>query len=131
MLSLIDDAIDVADTAVKQADAAERAVAAPEVSIVKVAREQCKSAARALINTGAFRDYREADLVDALETAGPAECLRFMEKLAAMAVFPLDIGNDVHGTLVEKPDKRQRSGSDSDTMTSRWKRALEEVDAEG
>lgn len=126
MLSVLDDAIDLAETAVKSAELAQRR---PEpVTLVKVASVRCAAVAKELMKTGAFQDNTGKDLAKSLEQAGPAELLEFLEKLASRAVFPLYVdlfGKD--GDLVDKPATTRTEAGSSESRTDLWERCCTEA----
>jgi hypothetical protein len=126
LVGVLDEAIELADCAVKAAEAAERK---PEtVTLVKVAASRYHNTAVELIKTGTFRGMTAASLAKTLENAGPAEFLELMEKLASRAVFPFDAETALGGDLVEKSGKTRvdntRLPSESDTDL--WVRCMEE-----
>ncbi len=116
-VGIVDEAIDIAECALKEAAAARQAAPAGEsITLVKVASDRYRNAARELIRTGTFRDHNVESLSKALENAGSAEYLDIMEKLASRAVFPLDAGMELGGDLVEK-SADNRAGDTSKTLS--------------
>ena len=127
LVGVIDEAIDLADCAVKAAEAASTPPGREVVTLVKVATQRYASAAAALHKTGAFREYTQEGLAKSLETAGPTGLLEFMEKLASKAVFPLDADMELRGDLVEKSGKATLEGAQTnESKTDLWVRCCEE-----
>lgn len=126
MLGVIDDAIDLADSAVKSAELAQNRDAEP-VTLVKVAAERYQSAAAELMKTGAFRDYSRDSLAKSLESAGPAGLLGFLEKLASRAVFPLDVDFGSDGDLVDKSATNRMDARPAENKTDLWERCCQEA----
>lgn len=126
MVSMIDEAVDLADCAVK---AAEAATTQPEsVTLVKVASSRYHNTAVELIKTGTFRGQTATSLAKTLENAGPAEFLELMEKLASAAVFPLDADEVLRGDLVEKPsNNRSEDVPRVESKTDLWARCCDEA----
>lgn len=113
LLGIFDEAINLAEDAVKAAES--RRVETPKVTLVKVASSRAKTAAAALLPTGAFAEHNAASLSQAIEDAGPTEFLDMLEKLASSAIFPVDAASllaDPAGDLVEKPASTGGDGSD-------------------
>jgi hypothetical protein len=126
LVGVIDEAIGLADCAVKAAEAAKTHT--PElVTLVKVAASRYHNTAVELIKTGTFRGYTASSLAKTLENAGPAEFLELMEKLASKAVFSFDAEMALSGDLVEKSGKVQAEGPRKDeSNTDLWVRCCEE-----
>lgn len=127
LLGVIDDAIDLAALAVKSAEEARKSPQEP-VTLVKVARSRFQAAADVLHKTGTFREYTREGLAKSLEEAGTSGLLDFMEKLASMAVFPLDTGDitGVKGDLVDKPTTAKANDSGR-SRTDLWAQSMEEA----
>lgn len=109
LTGLIDEAIELASDAVKEAETT--AAEPEEVKLVKVAASRYEEAARELIKTGSFKEHSVESLTNTLKNAGTAEFLGLMEKLASSAVFPLDADDALGGDLVEKPATYRADGS--------------------
>jgi len=133
LLEMCDEAIDLAETAITKASYAEDSlvvkVAAPQITLTKVASARYLNVAVALKKTGSFPDKTEEYLAKHLKDGGELALLEIMEKLASRAVFDAGSEIDLGGSLVEKSatsrDHSQLSGS-----TAMWRRALDEADAE-
>jgi len=127
LVGVIDEAIDLADHAVKAAEEASKQTPEP-VTLVKVAAAQCRSAAIDLIKTGSFSDHTVESLTHTLENAGPAEILVLMEKLASKAVFSIDAESVLDGDLVEKSAaSRMDAVPQDESNTDLWVRCCDEV----
>ena len=121
MLGVIDDAISLAEGAVKLAETQKSPRPAETVTLVKVAAEKCRTAASALMRTGTVRGITEDRLAKDLEQSSPTELLEIMEKLASMAAFPIDADMAPGGHLVEKADAtRAKGGSAEDNSVALW-----------
>lgn len=124
-LSLVDDALALAKSAVENAEQAN----APQVTLTKVAHDKCVSAAKALHRTGAFRQFKADDLARSLSSAGETGLIEMMEKLASSAVFPI-ADNDVRdGDLVEKSGSN-RAYEGLPSRTAAWQQAFDEAEEE-
>lgn len=124
MLGVIGEAIDLAEDAIKEAEA--RPSSPPPVTLVKVAYATAQPAAARLMKTGAFGGYTEESLARTIEKAGPADLLEMMEKLASRSVFPLDSSLlDETGDLVEKSATPRRVPAES--RSDLWLRSMEEA----
>lgn len=134
LVGVVDEAIDLAARAVETAEsaiaksAATPAKPAAPVVLVKVASDRFRKTAKALIQTGTFEAYTPEGLAKTLESAGPADFLDIMEKLASRAVFPLDVKMTPEGDLVEKSATTLSSSGPKagESKTDRWVRACEE-----
>ena len=127
MLGVVDDAIDLADSAVKSAEVAHRAVTEP-VTLVKVAAVRYQATARELMKTGAFREHSRDSLAKSLEAAGPAGLLEVLEKLASRAVFPLDADfGSVERDLVDKSAATRMDDRPAENKTALWERCCHEA----
>lgn len=116
LTGLLDDAIQLADDAVKAAEARPAAPATPpaqeSVRLVKVASQRYMETAKELLKTGAFRGHSAESLANILREAGTADFLEIMEKLASRAVFPISAEEAMGGDLVE-PSAENRDGRQS------------------
>lgn len=131
MTAALDDAIGLADDAVKSAEAAQKATPKESgITLVKVAAARCEELAGVLMKTGAFREYTRRDLAKAIETAGPQGLVEMMEKLASRAVFPLDAEEALFGDLVEKSADSWTPGIEPNSPTAVWRKALDEAEVE-
>jgi hypothetical protein len=133
LLSVVDDAVQLADDAVKAAQAAQQPVrpVVEQVTLVKVAKNKCHELAEVLHKTGAFREFSRDQLAKAIEAAGPLDLVEMMEKLASRAVFPIDADEVLGGDLVEKSAaSRTYNGLAPDTPTAIWRKALDEAELE-
>jgi hypothetical protein len=127
LVGVIDEAIGLADCAVKAAEAASSRTLEP-VTLVKVATSRYRNTAEELIKTGTFRGHTATSLAQTLENAGPAEFLDLMEKLASRAVFPLDAEAALGGDLVEKSGKNRSDAAPRDeSRTDLWVRCCEDA----
>lgn len=130
-LSLMGEAITVADEAVKAAEAvASQSAQQPEISLVKVASSRYAAVAGTLFKTGAFESFGSAQQLSAhLEKSGAAGHLEVMEKLASSAVFPFGSSLDLSGELVEKPSTHRNSDSPR-SKTAIWRQSMDEAEFE-
>jgi len=139
-LEVVDDALAVADDAIKRAAHAEeetermraaRVAPVPEaITLTKVASSRYHEVAHALKETGSFPDYSETALAQHLESGGPAAQLEVMEKLASRAVFDMGSEIDLGGSLVKQSENRRTSSHNLTGKTALWRAALDETDAE-
>lgn len=127
LVGVIDDAIGLADCAVKAAEAA-HIDNSESVTLVKVAASRYHNTAVELVKTGTFRGHTATSLATTLENAGPAEFLELMEKLASTAVFPFDAAAALGGDLVEKSgENRSDDAPRVESKTDLWVRCCDEA----
>lgn len=128
-LEMADDALVVAEEAVKRAEELESAPIPETVEIVKVASSRYREVAERLIKSGSFSDKTEDELTKDLEEGGIPFLLTTLEKLAASAVF--SAGDDFFsegGQLVERvSDEKPQSKSGERVSTDIWQDACEEA----
>jgi hypothetical protein len=130
MLGAVDDAIALAEDAVKVAQSM-RPVQAPPITLVKVAKDRCNEVATSLIKSGSFPGQTVDDIAKTLENGGAATYLDLLEKVASRAVFPLDIFGDLGGELVEKSSSSyQRHDTSPHGKAELWARCWDEAEAE-
>jgi len=127
LLGVVDEAIALADDAVKSAEARPKT---DTITLVKVARSRYHSVAGAIIKSGAFPGESEDSIAKNLEEGGIVAQLDLLEKLASRAVFPFDLSGDLGGDLVEKSAAYRTAGSAPETRTELWARSWEEAEAE-
>lgn len=133
MMDVINDAVDLASSAVKSAEHAQQQQRQPEpVTLVKVASSRYMVTAKLLLKSGAFKEYTLAGLTSTLESAGPAGQLDIMEKLASTAVFPFDSDLlEPEGDLVEKSaSAREVTSGPVESKTELWSRCCSEAGLE-
>lgn len=131
MLEVIDDTIELAEDAIKAAEFSQsQSPSHSKVTLVKVASSRAHSAAAELLKTGAFREYTVEGLAKVIESAGPADMLEMLEKLASSAIFPLSGDtSDSSGELVEKSDS-PRNVDTPESRTELWTRCCKEAGIE-
>tara|TARA_R110002110_G_scaffold49550_5_gene147128 strand:- start:2073 stop:2498 length:426 start_codon:yes stop_codon:yes gene_type:complete len=130
ILEVVDDAVDLAEDAVKSAETARKRTTPEPVKLVKVAAARCKDVAASLVKSGAFPGKTVGTLTKTLEEGGAATHLELLEKLASRAVFPLDLPGDLDGTLVEKSSTDRMVSDRPLTNTELWAQAWAEAEAE-
>ena len=128
-LAILDDALALAKEATDLSATAARQPAPEPIVLTKVARAKVESVARAVHGTGAFRGRSVADIAHTLETAGPAGHIELLEKLAASAVFPLHLDDELDGDLVEK-SANSRAYQGLPPKTAMWRKAMDEAEDE-
>jgi len=128
-LGVVDDAIALAEDAVKEAQR-EVTPASEPITLVKVAKARCCEVAAALIKSGAFPDKTEEDLAKTLEMGGSSTHLELLEKVASRAVFPFDLEGDLGGELVEKSSSTRVDNGSPETKTELWARSWAEAEVE-
>lgn len=128
-LGVVDDAIALAEDAVKEAQREVTPASAP-ITLVKVAKARASQVAVSLIKSGAFPGNTEAALTNTLETGGAAAYLDLLEKVASRAVFPFDLEGDLGGELVEKSSSTRADNGSPETKTELWARSWAEAEVE-
>jgi len=129
LMPVIDEAIDIASSAVKSAEHARSQPAPEPVRLVKVAHARCEAVAHALSKSGSFNEYSTQSLTNTLKQGDQNTLLDLMEKLASRAVFPLDTDLLVaDGSLVEKQaSARETTSGTAESNADLWARCCEEV----
>lgn len=126
MLALIQDAISVADDALAITGARAH-TPEPAVTLTKVASHTASRVASALVRTGAFPEWKTADLAARLQSASPSDCVELLEKLASRAMFPLVVSDDLRGDLVDKPANQSTVYDKLPPHQAIWQRARDEA----
>lgn len=128
MLSVVDDAINLAESAVKSAESAIGRRPEP-VTLVKVAADRYSAVADKLLKTAALPEFTRESLTKFLEESGPNGLLECLEKLASRAVFSLSTDDvSIGGNLVDKSATTWVNSKPEENERDTWYRACVESD---
>lgn len=125
-MEIIDDALSISKEALEIASTP--AVAAPGVVLTKVASEVYDRAAKAVHKTGVYGKSTVQDIASILRHGGERTHLEVLEKLAASAMFPVEI--NFGGELVEKTATKSGTKPAASDKLSVWQQAWDEAGEE-